>query len=125
MRVIIAGSPTVTDYSVVEAALAASGLQVMKVVSAAACCVDYLGERWCRELGVPVRRFSSDRRRHGESAWRFNNQQMVEYADALVAVWDCESPGTADMVRRLQAAGKPVYVYWVAGCELGDRLPEI
>jgi hypothetical protein len=35
---------------------------------------------------------------------------MAAVADALVAFWDGQSRGTADMIRLMQTAGKPVRV---------------
>jgi hypothetical protein len=39
-----------------------------------------------------------------------HNGQMVERADAVLAFWDGASPGTADTIRKAQAAGLPVTV---------------
>ena len=41
------------------------------------------------------------------------NHEMVEYADALVAVWDGKSRGTQHMILNMQKTGKPVYVHLV------------
>ena len=44
------------------------------------------------------------------------NREMAEYADALLAVWDGESKGTANMILEMHRMGKPVFVWRVNGC---------
>ena len=44
-------------------------------------------------------------------AGKIRNQAMADAADALVALWDGNSGGTADMIRRARAAGLKVFVY--------------
>ena len=40
-----------------------------------------------------------------------NNRRLAESADILLAITDGESKGTADMITRMQNAGKPTFVY--------------
>lgn len=114
MRVIVAGSRTVTDPHEVEQAIAASGFTVTEVVSGTARGVDVLGEAWAAARGVPVRRFPADWDRHGRAAGPIRNEAMAAYGEGLVAVWDGASRGTADMITRAQAHGLAVYVWLVA-----------
>ena len=115
MKTIIAGSHTLSDYATVEAAVddaqARIGFVVTEVLSCGGPGVDALGEQWAREHDVPVRTFHADNSRHGDAAGSVRNQQVVAEADALVAVWDGESPGTADMIRQAAAAGLKVVSY--------------
>ena len=39
------------------------------------------------------------------------NQVMADHADALIAVWDGASKGTADMIDRAKKRGLKVFVY--------------
>ena len=39
------------------------------------------------------------------------NEQMGDYADALIAVWDGKSPGTKNMIANAKRLGLLVYVY--------------
>lgn len=103
MRVIVASSRSIDDEDLVARAVAGSGFPITEVVSGVARGLDGLGERH----GITVRRFRADWRRHGRGAGRVLNEAMAGYADALVAV-HAGSPGTADMIRRMRAAGKPV-----------------
>ncbi len=104
MRVIIAGSRTITDYRTVEEAIERSGFHVTEVVSGAAHGVDQLGEVWAARHGVPVRRFPADWERFGRAAGPRRNQAMVTHATmapeggALIAVWDGLSRGTQNTI---------------------------
>jgi hypothetical protein len=111
MRVIIAGSRTITHKEVVEEAVRRSGFQITEVVSGCAIGVDSLGEEVARDLAMPVKQFPADWRRLGKKAGFLRNQQMADYADALIAVWDGKSRGTQDMVRRARKAGLQVFVH--------------
>lgn len=48
---------------------------------------------------------------YGNAAGFIRNQAMADYADALIAVWDNRSKGTADMIRKAIGRGLPVFVY--------------
>lgn len=114
MKVIIAGSREVTSYAAVRAAVTLSGFAVSEVVSGTARGVDKLGEQWAVDHAVPVHPMPADWPRHGSAAGRLRNNDMAEYADALVAVWDGRSPGTKHMIEAMQKRGKPTFVYRVA-----------
>lgn len=111
MRVIVAGSRTITDAALVARAIAASGFEVTELVSG---CephgVDALGEAWAAERGIPVRRFPAPWKALGRRAGPVRNEAMARYAEALVAVWDGHSPGTRDMIVRAGAHGLIVFV---------------
>jgi hypothetical protein len=111
MRTIIAGSRSITDLSVVREAVASSGFRVTEVVSGGARGVDRLGERLASMLGVPCRVFPADWDAHGRSAGVIRNREMAEYANALVAVWDGRSRGTANMISQARRMGLKVYVH--------------
>lgn len=111
MRVIVAGSRWVYDQKVVDEAIAASGFDVHEVVSGCASGVDRLGEEWARSRVIPVKRFQPEWNRLGRNAGPTRNTTMAAYADALVAVWDGESRGTADMIRKARMFKLDVYVH--------------
>lgn len=115
MKTIIAGSRGITRQAVVNAAVAASGITPTEVVSGEAAGVDTLGENWAKAHGVPVKGFPAKWRRAdgslGRGAGFARNQAMADYADALIAVWDGESRGTADMIGRAKRRNLKVFVY--------------
>ena len=110
MKTIIAGSRDVTELSVVASAIDRSGFAISEVVSGTARGVDRLGEQWAQQNGVPVARFPANWDRYGNGAGHIRNGEMADYADALVAVWDGESPGTAGMIRNARKKGLKVHV---------------
>lgn len=71
---------------------------------------DTFGREWAEALEIPVRIFNPDWDRHGRSAGPLRNQVMVDHADALFAVWNGKSRGTADVIRRAKEKGLPFYV---------------
>lgn len=99
----------------VARAIAESGFAVTEVVSGTARGVDRLGERWARERGIPVRRFPARWNELGRRAGYVRNLEMVEYGDALVAVWDGESRGTRHVISAATKAGRSVHVHLLGG----------
>ena len=95
MKVIIAGGRDISDYKAVEEACAACGWPITEVVSGTARGVDRLGEQWAEAHNVPVKRMSADWDRFGKRAGYLRNQEMVNYADALILVWSGTSNGSA------------------------------
>lgn len=100
MKVIIAGSRGITDPCVVLDALLESGFEVTEVVSGAARGVDRLGELIATACQIPVALFEPDYIMFGRNAPLKRNLEMAQYADALVAVWDGASSGTAHMISK-------------------------
>lgn len=118
MKVIIAGSRSLTAVAAIdetEAAIAASGFTITEVVSGGARGPDDIGECWANERGIPLTRFVPEYQGINDRyAPLRRNQNMVDYADALIAVWDGASRGTADVIRRAQRKGLHVYVHRAA-----------
>ena len=113
MKVIIAGSRTIVTPTVVSSAIVHSGFEILEVVSGGARGVDALGEKWAQIHNISARRFPADWDGLGKRAGYVRNVQMAEYADALIAVWDGKSKGTAHMIETMRKLGKPVYVHKV------------
>lgn len=114
MKTIIAGSRAITDYEVLCRAIEASKFLITEVVSGGAMGVDSLGERWAQANQIPVRVFKPDWSL-GKRAGMVRNEEMNQYADALIAVWDGVSRGTCDMIGRARQSNKKVYVHRTGG----------
>ncbi len=132
MRVLIAGSRSIGSAAAVDRALAHAeglGLDITEVVSGGALGVDRLGVLWARKRGIPVRLHLPDWKGLGKRAGLIRNEEMVKTSQALVALFDDESRGTAYTIRIARAAGLPVYVYDAAGLPMSlpqtARLPTI
>jgi|3_EtaG_2_1085321.scaffolds.fasta_scaffold00247_15 hypothetical protein len=100
MKVIIAGGRNFHTYSVVKKAIEESGYPITEVVCGCADGVDSLGELWAKQNNIPISRFPADWNKFGRGAGPIRNQQMAEYAEGLIAVWNGKSRGTGDMVTR-------------------------
>ena len=111
MRVIIAGSRSMTEAVQVTMAIAQSGFVIREVISGGARGVDTLGEAWARTHHIPVRRFPADWRHYGKSAGFRRNEAMAHVADALIAVWDGSSPGTNHMIATARQRGLRLFVW--------------
>lgn len=111
MRTIVAGSRSVTDQSVVDAAILACDWTPTVIISGTARGVDTLGENWARANSVPVERFPANWNLHGKRAGYLRNQQMADNAEALVAVWDGQTRGTLHMITIARVAGLKVYIH--------------
>lgn len=112
MKIIIAGSRDLGTWSQVTTAIHNSEWdgQITEVVSGTARGVDRMGEEFGRVYKIPVKRFPANWDYYGKSAGYKRNQQMAEYADGLIVVWDGKSRGTKHMIDIMKALGKPVYV---------------
>lgn len=118
MKVIIAGSRDITSYSQVCSAIRLSNFEITEVVSGKAKGVDSIGEHYALMHKIPIKEFPAEwekyKRPKGKNpAGIIRNQEMAEYADALVAVWDGVSTGTKDMIKKAKLEGLKVYIHIV------------
>ena len=98
MKTIIAGSRDFNDKDLLEASLFSLPWHIDTVVSGRAQGADKLGELYAYEYNKDIKLFPANWDLHGKSAGYLRNKQMAEYADALVAFWDCKSKGTKHMI---------------------------
>ena len=113
MRAIIAGSRAINSYEIVRAAVRASGFNITRVISGRAHGVDRWGELWAFRHKVPCSLYPADWRKHGREAGFRRNEEMANSADALIAVWDGDSPGTRHMIATAKRKGLQVYIWMV------------
>jgi hypothetical protein len=119
MKVIVAGGRDFTNYALVEEAIKISGFEISQIVSGKAKGIDTLGEVWALANNVPVEAFPADWSQHGRAAGPIRNKQMAEYADALIAIWDGESKGTANMIQQARNKKLNVFIYLVKDTNVG------
>lgn len=113
MKTVIAGSRTVTDPEVLAQAIIDSGFTITEVVSGRAKGADMLGERWAIANSIPICMFPAEWDSYGKSAGHVRNQQMAEYADQAIIVWDGKSRGTLSMMQKMQGQGKPYFLHTI------------
>jgi hypothetical protein len=110
MKTIVAGSREITDYQLVWDAVYSCPWIITEIVSGGARGVDTLGEQVAATFNIPVKVFPADWGTHGKAAGPIRNQQMAEYADALIAVWDGNSTGTWNMIKQAEKRKMRVHV---------------
>lgn len=115
MRVVVAGSRTIRSrqpYTRLCEILDPLIDKITELVSGGAPGMDLLGEKWGKARGVPVKRFLADWDKHGKPAGVIRNGDMGAYAAGglLVALWDGQSRGTADMIRKAVRHGMAIHV---------------
>jgi len=112
MKTIIAGTRTATERYTFIGVMSCPWLnQVTVVLSGMAPGADIWGAKIARENGFAVEEYPADWKTHGKSAGPIRNRQMVDRADALIAVWDGKSSGTADVIAKAKAKGLLVHVF--------------
>jgi hypothetical protein len=110
MRTIIAGSRGIEDVEVVRRAIEECPWQITEIVSGAARGVDSIAIKEAIARDIPLKTFPVTTlawKALGRRAGPIRNGKMAQYADALIAIWDGKSAGTANMIeqaknRRLQ-----------------------
>lgn len=120
MKVIIAGSRDITDYSLLERVVdraliewCADKTSIDFVVCGCAHGVDRLGEQWAKSNGVRVIRMPADWVTYGKVAGYVRNAEMAHYGTHLVAIWDGASKGTQNMIETMGKLDKPVFVHQI------------
>jgi hypothetical protein len=114
MKTIIAGSRDLigfTGLAEVEKAISDSDFDITEVVCGCAKGVDELGLIWGTNHDIPVKRFPAQWNKFGKSAGPQRNIEMARYANALIAVWDGRSKGTAHMIKVAKMQGLKVHVH--------------
>lgn len=109
MKVIIAGSRSITDTEAVEAAVLRSPFSITEVISGHAAGVDTIGEALSHKLQAKLVIFHANWRLYGKSAGFTRNSEMADYADALILIWNGLSRGSADMKRCMEERKKPIF----------------
>ena len=112
-RVLVTGSRTWTDTTVIRDALAAVWHpDTMLVTGACPHGADQLAEQCWRAWGGTVERWPADWRHHGRAAGFRRNQQMVDTApDECVAFIRSHSPGATHCAQAARRAGIPTTVH--------------
>ena len=100
MKTIIAGSRSITDYQLLLSVIRNCNIGITEVISGTARGVDKLGERYAQQHGLLCTQFPAPWAEMGNRAGPIRNEQMAEYADACIVLWDGHSRGSQDMVKR-------------------------
>lgn len=101
MKVIIAGTRHFDDYELLKEKcdVILSKQSEVEIVSGCAKGADTLGEIYAHERGYSITQFPAEWDRFGGRAGFIRNEEMAQYADALIAFWDNKSNGTRNMIK--------------------------
>ena len=101
MKIIIAGTRTFTNYQKLKQTCDCflQDQNNIEIVSGACRGADKLGEQYAKERGYKLTQFPADWKIFGRAAGPKRNEQMANYADALIAFWDGKSKGTLNMIK--------------------------
>jgi len=114
MKTIISGSRDIECYDELLRAIECVDWKPTLVISGCARGADRLGERWAKENNVPVLKMPADWLSYGRAAGYCRNIAMADQADALIALWDCKSPGTEHMIEVAERRGLRIFVKYVS-----------
>ncbi|KKN10226.1 hypothetical protein LCGC14_1038820 [marine sediment metagenome] len=98
MKLVIAGSRDFEDYELLKRFCLIYRDKITEIVSGCARGADLMGEKYAKEIGIPVKRFPANWNKYGKSAGMIRNKEMMQYGDHLIAFWDSESRGTAHII---------------------------
>ena len=100
MKVIIAGGRDFNDYDLLCQKIdkILSKQTDIEIVSGRAKGADQLGERYAKEHGYFIKMFPADWNRYNKQAGYIRNEDMANYADALIIFWNNESKGSQHMI---------------------------
>lgn len=117
MKLIVAGSRSITDYDTVKTAidnLVKQGTVVTAIIEGTATGVDQLASQYALEHGIENIRVPAEWKLYHKGAGAVRNRKMAEMGDALLALWDGSSYGTKNMIKLANDKGIPVTVIYVA-----------
>lgn len=114
-KVIIAGGREFSDYALLCKSCDKFLCQKHQthdivVISGTARGADTLGERYAHERGYAVEKYPADWNRDGKAAGPIRNAQMAKVADTLIAFWDGQSKGTANMIDQAKTRGLSIKI---------------
>ena len=121
LKIIIAGSRTITDYDQLVYALTGAiqagiltSADSFEIVSGGAIGVDTLARRYATEFGLKLTEMKPQYKGPNDrGAPLRRNKDIANYGDVLIAIWNGYSTGTNDIIQYTKSLGKPVYVHIV------------
>ena len=84
---------------------------VTELVSGGARGIDACARAYAGAHGLKLTEFLPDYERYGKAAPLMRNRLIIEYADAVTAIWDGRSRGTKHVLDLCRLLNKPLSVY--------------
>ena len=86
-------------------------ISTCEIVSGGAKGVDSCAAEYAQQKGIKLTVFLPEYKKYGRAAPIKRNNQIIEYADEVVAFWDGISKGTKYVINACKKIGKKVTVY--------------
>lgn len=111
MRIVVAGSRDMPGaLTWIVRGFQLCGWVPTTIISGGGGEVDEAAEQYARRNDIPFELYMAEWDDKGPAAGPIRNREMALSGYRLLAIWDGESPGTADMIRQMQRLEKPAYV---------------
>lgn len=111
MKTIIAGSRTITNYSILKETINESNFVITLIIEGGALGVDRLGRKWAVRNRLKFLTMNAKWKLYGNKiAGRMRNNEMAKIGEQLIAVWDGKSTGTYHMIQTAIKRGLNVFV---------------
>lgn len=112
MKVLVFGGREFDDWQMLDDALqnVLHMYGITCIIQGEAKGADFMARVWAKHMGIPFESYPADWKTHGRGAGHIRNQQMLDEGKPQYAVAFPGGAGTADMTKRLQGAGVPVWV---------------
>ena len=85
---------------------------VTEIVSGGAKGIDTLAKEYAERYGLKYTDFLPCYEKYGRAAPLRRNDEIIAYADEILAFWDGKSKGTAYIIKAAKKQGKPVSVVY-------------
>lgn len=108
MRVLVCGGRDFTDREWLYSVLDSLPSKPMYVIHGGAAGADKMAGEWAKSRFIPALVFEADWKQHGRAAGPIRNQFMLDEGHPDLVIAFPGGRGTADMVRKAEAAGVPV-----------------
>ena len=113
MKILIAGSRTITDINILLKVIKISGYKITssdEIVSGGARGVDTLAEIYAKKNNIPITIFKADWDKYGRSAGVIRNYEMAKYCDIGIVIHN-GSNGSINMIKNLIKFNKDFFEY--------------
>jgi hypothetical protein len=115
MKVIIAGTRTLfPSLELMDACIQNCGFNVTEIVEGGAPGVDTVARDYANVMDIPVKEFEAKWDQYGGMAGPMRNREMAQYADALILIWDGNSPGSKSMKKIAMELNLPIYEHIIS-----------
>lgn len=93
--------------------------EVTEIVSGGAQGIDTCAEKYAKANSIKFTEFLPEYEKYGRAAPILRNQQIIDYADAVLVFWDGESRGTKNVIDSCKKKNKRIIILKINKQESG------